>query len=437
MMRIASFDLRKGSKMKPQNLLWLVSLVIFVSLACNLPFTKGAPTPTISMQIPTTFVPTKPIETSISLSPTDTTIYDHGPFQIEASIQTVVSGENRQLIIFPDGKLGLLSEQALAKYDGGAWKVLVDGLQGKFLGVDKQNRVWTVSSDGTQSNRWNGQMWEIFGPPQGWLPINPEGLTNPDIGFSTAAQSDIWLGTGQDIRYFNGTKWKVVQRKDLNMPDIQEVDAKQEYRVAYLDQSAQVWVGECDWGGPGPIGGGGMRRLVNGAWQSIGPEFDQGCVSAMAQTPADVVWFNIDGKVVQADIKSGSIKTYPIPNLNNDLRAGPVEDLVINPDGSVYPLVLLCGGASCGNNLARYSEKNGTWDVINQTSETIFDKIFIDSGGTSWYFSGQDIYHLSGTNKEKVAHLEVISVVSDGQGKLWLLTIDKGQYLLWSYVPGK
>jgi hypothetical protein len=221
------------------------------------------------------------------------------------------------------------------------------------------------------------------------------------------------------------------------MPDPQQVDARQEYRVVSLEQSDQVWVGECDWGGPGPVGGGGVRRLVNGVWQSIGSEFDYGCVSTMTKNSSDGIWFSLDEKVIQVDIKSGTIKTYPIPNLNNDLRAGPVDDMTVNLDGSFYPLVQLCGGASCGNTIARYSEIGGNWELINQTTAAGFDQVIVFPNGVSWYFSGQDLYQLSGTNKEKIAHLPFLSIVTDDQGKLWLLTMDKGQFLLWSYVQGK
>ena len=109
----------------------------------------------------------------------------------------------------------------------------------------------------------------------------PESLKG--AGIATDFDGNIWLATHFDVRRFDGQKWTIWTRKDLGMTSPDEDMPFSQMRVHDFDMLKGLWLTSCDYGGPGPNGGGGARWWDGNNWQGTGTPVDTGCVTSVFQ----------------------------------------------------------------------------------------------------------------------------------------------------------
>jgi len=90
-----------------------------------------------------------------------------------------------------------------------------------------------------------------------------------------------------------------------------------------------------------------------------------------------------------------------------------------------------CGGASCFGATASFKVKDGSWDDFAERDPAGTQRLALDGSDTVWLFSETGItgYHQDGETQR--AELYSQQYVVDADGKLWLLTWDGDQTLLW------
>ena len=424
-----------------------VAAVIVLAAACapatTLPPTAAATLPATTL--PPTAVPTlPPTPTAIptraptrtpapTVAPSATPLPD--PLRPVVAIEDVLPGAFRSLRPAPDGGLWLITDQGVAKLLDNVWTVHLSGFTGSLAGIDAAGRVWVVSEDAGTISAWDGAAWTDYGAEAGWLPIGLEDEWYRDAGWG---QSDgwgrFWLTTSQDVRVFDGARWTVFTPQDMGMQEAGPEELWPSFVVEVSPGTGVVWVGECDWGGPGPFGGQGVRWFDGSTWYGADSPVASGCATVIEEDQAGRVWLGVDGSLWRYEPASGNwTPSTPPESPVDEMRFGFADTIALAPSGDPWPAMVLCGGASCYGSIALYHVHDGAWTQIGAVAEYEgpYSLVF-DAAGTPWLFWDGAVYRLSGDAPEPLADLYIRSAQSatvDGAGRVWFVAPVEGR--LW------
>jgi hypothetical protein len=349
----------------------------------------------------------------------------------------------------PDGGLWAITAEGIARLADTSWSLYLSDYTGKLAGIDASGRIWVISEDASEISAWDGNSWTTYGADAGWTP-----LTESWYYYVSGGQSDalgrLWFATFQDVRVFDGERWIVFSPADMGMgpPVHEELDIV--FGVAILESGA-VWVRECEWGGPGPFGGRGVRwfdgstvdilsALTTGgsAWHGADSPVASGCATAIAEDDAGHVWAGVEKNLWRYDPASGAWTEFAPPESPVEgMRFGFIDHLEVDPSGDLWPMIVLCGGASCYGSIALYRVHNAVWIQIGEVAEfegAEWGPIF-DADGTAWVFWSGGVYRIVEGTPELMASLYARSVVVDDSGQVWFLAWHEGQEWLWTLDP--
>ncbi len=360
------------------------------------------------------------------------TVMEVGPFRRMAGIGGVLPGSAVDLHRTFDSQLWLLTDQAAARLEGSGWIVPLPALDGRqAVGIDDFGRVWAAAPDGSSIAVWDRGAWQTFGADLGWTPL-PAGPGKPVLaGVQTDLNGPVWLATSSDVRLFDGQRWTVYGRTELDMQAATVAEAMPQFTVLVDPRGSDRLVAECDWIGPGPAGGGGVRWFDGAAWQGAGTPIGAGCASALAFGPNAEVWAGIDAAVWYGGPAVAEWTRFdpPAPP-DGAARFGYVVDIAVAPDGAAWPQLALCGGASCGTGFARYALRDGQWQPVGAVSREPQMMVF-GADGTPWQFADGVVYRVADTQVEAVGELTPLATVSEPRGRVWLAASNQGDVGLW------
>jgi hypothetical protein len=448
-------------KPRKNTIIILVSLTLLLAIAC-MPAATPLPT-TISITIPTSKVTSTstpsltPTSTSIPLTltptsrptktPTPTATPTPTPVPLPEMFHRVIPADEvfggiGRLYSSPDGELWAITEEGVARLEGGSWNLYLTDYTGRLAGIDGSGRVWVVSGDGSEISAWygapspdgapsgDGGSWTTYGTDAGWTPLTESWYHYAHGGYSDAL-GRLWFATSQDVRVFDGERWIVFSPEDMGMgPPVGE-DLDIVFGVAILE-SGTVWVRECEWGGPGPFGGRGVRWF-DGSWHGADSPVASGCATAIAEDGAGNVWLGVEEYLWRYEPASGAWTEFAPPEPPIDGRFGFLHNLAVDPSGDPWPMIVICGGASCYGSVALYRVRDGVWNQIGGVAEydgTQRGPLF-GADGTPWVFWGWGVYRIVEDTPELMAPLYARSIVMDGSGRVWFLAWYEGRDWLW------
>ena len=446
----------------------LAALVALLAMAC---WPAATPDPAaVDTTHPTsTRVPTKPpTPTHTSLPPTlapaytptktprptktpkPTTAPTPTPTPLPAMFRPIVPADEvfggiEGLHRSPDGGLWAITEEGIARLEGTSWSLYMPGYTGTLAGIDASNHIWVINEDGSEISEWDGDSWATYSASEGWTPIAATWYWTPFSDtwerHANGGQSDaigrLWFATSKDVRAFDGRQWAVFTLQDMGMEPSLEGDPELGFGVTILSSGA-VWVRECDWGGPGPIGGRGVRWFDGSTWHGADSPVASGCATAIVEDAAGRIWLGVDDTLWRHDPASGEWSEFAPPEPPIDwTRFGFVHNLTVDPSGDVWPMMVLCG-ASCYGKIVLYRVHDGVWIQIGDAAE--YDSRqwgpAFDAAGTPWVFwDNGSVYRIVDDAPELMASLYTRSVVVDGSGQVWFLARHNGQDWLWTLDP--
>jgi ligand-binding sensor domain-containing protein len=432
----------KGIAVAPDGALWFatdggVSRYVPqepVAIANVTPSPVFTPIPTCTPTITPTPTETPLPTATPTPAPTATPLPDL--FRAVTPIDAVLSGTVEALHPAPDGALWLMTDQGVARLVDDTWDILLTEFEGELAGVDAAGRIWTINEDASGISAWDGVSWTTYADDEGWTPLT-------DWRRHVArGQSDelgrFWLATSQDVRVFEGERWTVFTPEDMSMGPPMYDDLDQDFEVAILS-SGEIWVRECDWGGPGPFGGRGARwfdgstELAAGgqAWQGADSPVASGCVTVIEEDSSGRVWLGWGAGLWRYDPVSGDWTYFAPPESPIEGKSlGFVMDLVIDRAGDPWLTLALCGGASCFGDIASYRVQSGVW---TQTEEQIAQwELASDADGTPWLFADGSIYRITGDVPEKIAQLSARFVTVGADRRIWFVARREGRDILWT-----
>ena len=413
--------------------IFFLLLTAFLLAGCT---SSEIPGSTISPSAIATLLPNPvelatPTNVAPSVSPTPNSLTS-GPFKMVLPIDAITTDTVESLISTSNGSLWLITREMIIRILENEPEVYLSDYPGKFVGLDDLGRVWVVSEDTSEISAWDGKTRTTFGADNGWTPLNENsfwqvynGVGDIDGGF--------WLPTSQDVRYFDGKNWVVFSRQELGMePPVYE-DLMPRFMVK-VAKSGTVWVGECDWGGPGPFGGGGLRWLEDGTWQGVTSPAASGCVNAYIEDQLGRVWVGIDSNLWRYDPASGDWLEFGTPPTPiKDTRFGYFVSLALDPDEEIWPVLDLCGGASCYGSSVLYHLRDAQWNQVGEVAEyddRHWGPIF-DNAGTGWLGWQGGIYRIKNDTPELVSPIAGRFGTVDGIGRIWFVAELEGKETLW------
>jgi WD40 repeat protein len=386
-------------------------------------------------------IPPEPTSTP-GPSPTPTLEpHSMGPFHpvVPAEVDFLGDAWSTDLYAAPGGELYLYTDRAIALLSGSTWEPYLSDLPGDLLGFDESDRVWVASEDGSQISAWDGHSWKSYGPTQGWAPFTTQNWWYRPVqqGVHIDSSGQVWVGTFEDIRVFDGARWTVYSLEELGMPSPEYEEANFNFTFASTNDGSQLWVGACDTSPLGPSKRGGLSWFDGNNWHGAGAGIPQGCAGSIQEDADGRVWVGINGDVWLFDPVSGSWKSFtppaPLPPLEA-LWYGRVTDISLDPHGNPWVTFLLCGGAGCEGLQLLHHLEDGVWTQITESSFQMegLQQLLLDGAGTPWLFWNGTIYQMSGNLPQPVASLVARRVVLDVDGQPWFTAWYEGQDWLWT-----
>jgi hypothetical protein len=256
---------------------------------------------------------------------------------------------------------------------------------------------------------------------------------------TTAKDGTIWLATDQDVRYFDGQRWTIYTREEMGFPPLEQEDEgdKIDYQIALVSDSAQVWVGECRYGGPGPIGGSGVRWFDGTTWRGKNAPVGPTCISTLDLDPAGNLWISAEDVIWRYEPVRQKWTSYPLPEtiLEEGYNFAYPLDLIVDNFGDIWVYLEYCGGASCGVAYKLHRIHAGQWSQVFEKSMSDLSfqnqQLILDESGQGWLFWGGTVYLLEGDNPKSVAELPILGADISPNGKMWVMSDNA----LWALEP--
>jgi hypothetical protein len=422
------------SKKHRSFIVFLMLLLTFPILAC------GFSNPLAGDEEPTIPPPTEgAVESNTATPPPDTEVPATIPGEAAlprpaTSVEGIFSGGQPGLYAAPDGTLWLTSSEGLARLEGDSWQVTVraEEIAGKLIGIDESERVWVLNEESGAIHAWDGASWTVYGVESGWEPIT-EGFGSGPVVFPTDQAGRVWLATGMDVRHFDGARWTIIPPQGMGMQPTDLERALPGYFVAGVDSGEQIWVGQCEWIGPGPGGGQGARWFDGESWQGADSPVGSGCVTQIEEDGLGRVWVAVDDTLWRYDPASGGWAQFVPPAPPDDFpRFGWVYDLAVDQAGDAWPIMALCGGASCFTGNVPYHVHDGEWTQLADRDEEISTPVVVlDGNDTPWLFWDCGIYRVVDDVPEHVADQCASSVTAAPDGTIYFVGLMGEENYLW------
>ena len=362
-----------------------------------------------------------------------------GPFERVALVGEAFPGEPPALRMLPDGSVWLYDEQTVARLEDDGLEIVLSYIEGTLVGVDDFGRSWVVSEDTSEIASWDGGTWTVYDVEDGWAPVSLEAVwwSPVNLGVYAGANDTLWLSTAQDVRAQRYGLWTAFTAEDMDMAAHDEASGWRAYAIEAARDGAVIWVGACDYSGPGPMGGQGVRWFDVEAWEWRGSDAPVGaeCVSVIKETDAGHIWVGANNDIWRYDPAKADWTRFTLPEpLLFVHNFGHVLDITVDPSGDVWPLYQLCGGASCDGPAYLYHVHDGDWSVVAESDwwYAPMKKLVFDSAGTGLLFWDGAIYQLEGETPVPVAAVDAQVAAVDASGQNWFVAPYEEQLFLWT-----
>jgi hypothetical protein len=419
----------------------IIMAILFVS-ACNL--AKSSP-----MVIPTdtanavktnavnpTDKPTAEETLTLTLPPvatatitTSPTREIMGPFQVIASLADRLDNVSDpvQVRALEDGSVWVISQHSVLRWDGKVWKEMFVTNSGFQADVDAGGQLWVVDPDRQEISVLQDEDWISYDAINGWTNTDPSDISAwapLPWRIYPATGSTFWVPMSTDIRFFNSDHWIEYSMAEMGFPSPPIEDVSIVHSLVTAKNGSEVWVGECYYSGPGPMGGGGVRWFDGQAWYGADGPVGLNCVSAMDVDDLGNVWLGAYTHIWRYNHSDQSwVDTSLAQALLDDYNFSYPLQLTVDQTGDVWVIMEMCGGASCGVATNLYRIHQGEWFLVLESSEwtSSIRQVALDTDGRPWLFWENMLYRLDGDMNQPVAQINTRGLGVSPSGVIWLV----------------
>jgi hypothetical protein len=368
-------------------------------------------------------------------------IFDQGVFEKAFTIEQVIPGIINRMLVDEAGYFWFGAPYAAGKYDPETDTFFQHNSRDRVIGLTKDGKAWLLPTSGSPLQAWDGEQLTFYDETKGWLVTQGYGAPSPlDPAFSFDFDDNLWVTTDYDVRRLRNGQWQtfIPQLMEFELPNLKTVSTS--FLVAHSQTSALTWAGSCNWQNDQRLDGDGVRQFDGFIWQQINPPAAKGCITAMAGDKEGYLWVGMDDQLWRFEPETDSWDAFDPPPLDKDkypdFRHGAVLDITSSPDGSVWVLYELCGGAGCETRQVRYRILNGQWAPIRDSSQIRPPLFLIDGNNVAWSLMENEISRFENSTFQPVAWMDWLEATTDQVGTVWVLSGElNAEMVLWKFEP--
>jgi hypothetical protein len=249
----------------------------------------------------------------------------------------------------------------------------------------------------------------------------------------------VWLPTETDVRHFDGRRWTIHTLEDMGFPSPEWEETGMVYEIALVDGGAQVWVGGCQYSGPGPAGAPGVRWFDGADWRGADAPPGPTCVSVADVDLAGNLWIGAKDVIWRYEPAGQEWTSYLLPEaLLSGYNFTYSRDLIVDRAGDIWVILQYCGGASCDTVSRAHRIHAGEWSQLFETPDwwsTPLKRLALDGSGQGWLFWAGTVYRLSADEVAPVAALAARGMDVGRDGRVWVVTGEESDAALWVLEP--
>ncbi|MBP8000379.1 MAG: hypothetical protein KA314_23790 [Chloroflexi bacterium] len=397
------------------------------------------PLPVTATLAPATATLLPATATATAVPPTATaqpTITEVGPFSLVTLLPGELAGHLLFLTPTTDGRLFLGTAEGVWEWDGTVWQVYVaDVGERQVLGMDAAANVWLYDADNnlvtaaTQAGE-TAYPWDI---PASRV-IMPYLLLADPI-------KRLWLGTYEDVRYLENGVWTIRTFDELGLT-LDPIMSDPSLQMMFAAASQTGWLTMCNWGGPGPAPGGGVRWFDGLTWSGVDSPAGEGCAVQAKEDDSGRVWIVTQTALHRYDPANSSWTRldYPTPpesilDPNATYRTGTPTQFELDRETNAWLTFSLCGGASCGiPGFTYWLDTSDNWNLL--FPEPVEFSLGRDAQGQLWSLSPQ-VAPLTSNDLGETLPINLTLTSADEAGNWWAIGTVDGFTGLWLYpAPG-
>lgn len=418
----------------------VVGIICVLTLACSCAerfiFNVGgaSPTPTSSLVPPPTHTPVS----IVTLPPVDS-----GLFQRVVSLHEPLPNlyEEVQVRALADGLVWVITSQSVARWNGQAWDPVFSIEEDKLADVDESGRLWLFQQDADEIAVWQDGQWTTYGAESGWTKARAStaGWWVPKPWRVTIGKDGtVWLPTEADVRQFDGQRWTIHTLEEMGFPSLEWGETGIVHQIALIEGGAQVWVGECQYSGPGPMSSPGVRWFDGTSWSGADAPVGPTCVSVVDVDRTGNVWLGAQDALWRYEPASQKWTSFLLPQSSRlGYNFTYTRDLIVDHFGDIWVILQYCGGASCDTISRLHRIHAGEWSQVLETQDwfTPLKQLALDGSGQGWLFWDGTVYKLSGDEMVPEAALAARGVHISPDGRVWMVAGYEDHADLWSLGP--
>jgi hypothetical protein len=289
---------------------------------------------------------------------------------------------------------------------------------------------------------WEDDRWTTYGIDSGWTRAHasagPGWWAPKPWKVSVAADGTVWLPTEADVRQFDGRRWTIHALEDMGFPVPEWGEEGIVHQIALVRGGDQVWVGECQYSGPGPVSHPGVRWFDGHSWQGADSPLGQTCVSVVDTDRAGNVWMGAQNGVWRYEPGRQKWTAYALPeSLRSGYNFTYTRDLMTDNSGDIWVYMQCCAGASCDANTILFRIHDGKWSKVFERLEWFLplQQLALDGKGQGWLFWGGSVYQLLEEEVPAVAEMPARGMAVSPDGKIWVAAGHESDAALWISEP--
>ena len=333
-------------------------------------------------------------------------------------------------------KVFLSGNYGLAILDLAKQESFVKRFRNTPIGVDNESNMWYLIEKSGSVFRWDGLRTMEYSKENGWiLPAKFFTPPLPTLHSSFLADGkNIWLATSNDVRFFNGSRWRIFTATEIGIKLPYKSGVESVFTISRNPSTGNVLVAACFWQGNQWIGGSSPLQFDGKTWQRTEFPIENICVTNMTiindgnvlVTTPDSLWeYNGQGWV-----EGTPLYTNVLSN-NTTFRFGPIwtdKDenqwllgAIINPNGMVEQHIL-------------YQRKNQNLFKITSFNGLLPPQIFFTPTASVFAFTEKQLFHITPSGTVLFSEQYFDLVAQDENGSIWLISDTKTRPVLWQLV---
>ena len=381
------------------------------------PTATAAPLPTVS------FLPTISFGSPIPATPT---IDVESPFKLVDTLDKILTSTDDRAYFRPasDGSIWMFTNQGIARPSDSGWKVYLSNYASHFVGIDSIGRAWFINQNldaitpragggpyyppMDSISAWDGTKWTKYSAEEGWTSFYRDAFS-PSMA---ELNGQIWVSTQQDLRVFDGSRWKVITPGEIGLQSPLSLAVKS------FAEAEEIWVTGCYFDTPQPQGSD-IIWYDGSTWQSKSIPEESGCLSTLVEHHGQV-WMATPDSLWGFDRATKEWTHFALTQPTST----HITSLAINESGEPWFISLNCDSQSGCRETTVYHLQNEIWIPINPLPGIRFISLLTDTANQIWVWASDGVYQIVNNQPHLVSHLRVDSWTMDKAGKIWVIGRD-------------